>query len=1011
MIAAYTIASHPLPMQAKESPPPEGKSAFSFAVTCDMRNYAGPSYDTFQYFRGTCEAIATVGPGAFMISPGDIDPPDNVKWTIEQHIGVDYLWYPVVGNHEEETASDMTWLRAYNPVSNPLPHIVSMGPPNCEETTYSFDYGNVHFIVINEYYDGTSDTATSGDVPDPLYNWLVADIDATTQQHVFVIGHEPAYPQPDADNGRIRHLGDSLDQYPTNRDRFWNLLRDRGVVAYLCGHTHNYSIVQLDSVWQVDAGHCRGIGDTGARSTFIMVHVDGDQITYTTYRDDSSGGPYYPMHSGVLKGVPFTPTPTPNCTDQTLIAPGSVWTYLDNGTDQGIAWREIAFDDSNWSSGPAQLGYGDGDEATVVFYGINTYDKYVATYFRHGFSVPDPSAYDLLSLAILRDDGAVIYLNGTEVYRTNMPGGTITYETYASTTVGGTSESTFYTTAIDPGLLVTGPNVIAVEIHQSDPTSSDISFDFELIGCSNLPVPTATPTPTHRCLDESLVAAGATWRYLDDGSDQGTAWYAPSFDDSGWASGPAELGYGDGEYTTVSYGPDPNNKYVTTYLRHSFSITASSRYEELSLGIQRDDGAVVYLNGLEAHRSNMPTGTITCETFAASTVGGADESTFFTAALDPALLLDGTNVIAVEIHQSGVTSSDISFDLELIGCASRITPTPTTTQTPPATSTPLLTATPSATPLPTDTSTPPSAPTPSPTSSPTGTPTPTATPLTAIDLTVLLHGVYDTDIPANSRGVSGDYGVTIELRDTSDGAGSNYRYHNVALNETGILFDGVLDLGSIIPGFYYLVVSQLNHLAVITEEATAFHRSSKTTINLSDTTSLNFLAVSGGGLYLENDGRLSLHSGNGEKENNQALYINVLDALVWVYANGTTPGYPGWDIRADYDANGLINAIDALKWVECNGAHNTVEIEPLSLSITVPSQGAIINGEVVTVSGLVNDNNAAVEINGITTTVTGGTFIANDVPLPLLGDNSLTATAQDLGGNVAIDEITVTRTN
>jgi hypothetical protein len=278
---------------------------FTFAVTADMREYSGPgTYDTPQFFRGAGEAITSVGGGAFMISPGDIDPPSDVRWTINQYLGEDYLWYPVVGNHETETPEDMEWLRAYDcdPNGDDPPHIVNLGPAACEETTYSFDYGNSHFVVLNEYCDATSDTGTDGDVVDALYNWLVDDLNATEKMHVFVFGHEPAYPQPDADNGRERHMLDSLNQHPTNRDRFWNLLKDKDVVAYICGHTHNYSAVEIGGVWQLDAGHSRGMGDTGARSTFILVHVDSRLVSFETYRDDASGGPYTLRDSGVLEG-------------------------------------------------------------------------------------------------------------------------------------------------------------------------------------------------------------------------------------------------------------------------------------------------------------------------------------------------------------------------------------------------------------------------------------------------------------------------------------------------------------------------------------------------------------------------------------------------------------------------------------------------------------------------------------------------------------------------------------
>jgi len=165
----------------------------------------------------------------------------------------------------------------------------------------------------------------------------------------------------------------------------------------------------------------------------------------------------------------------------------------------------------------------------------------------------------------------------------------------------------------------------------------------------------------------TLVATGSTWSYLDDGSDQGTAWRAVGFDAGSWASGPAQLGYGDGdESTTVGFGPDSGNKYVTTYFRQVFPVSGASGYTYAQLRIVRDDGAVVYLNGTEVARSNMPGGAIASTTAAASVVSGADESAFQSFAIDPSLLVDGNNTLAVEIHQANGTSSDISFDLELV---------------------------------------------------------------------------------------------------------------------------------------------------------------------------------------------------------------------------------------------------------------------------------------------------------------------------------------------------------
>lgn len=174
----------------------------AFSATADMREYSG---DNMIYFRRACARIAYGGPGDFMVSPGDIDPPVLMYADIQTYIDPNYSWYPAVGNHEAETDSDMIWLRAFNSNGNSLPNIVNSGPVNGVEPNYSFDHGDVHFTVLNEYYDGTSDTATDGDIPTALHDWLVADLTGISKPVKFVIGHEPAFPQPDEESGRLRH--------------------------------------------------------------------------------------------------------------------------------------------------------------------------------------------------------------------------------------------------------------------------------------------------------------------------------------------------------------------------------------------------------------------------------------------------------------------------------------------------------------------------------------------------------------------------------------------------------------------------------------------------------------------------------------------------------------------------------------------------------------------------------------------------------------------------------------
>ncbi len=265
---------------------------FSFAITADMRKYSGKGkYDNDEYFAGVVKAIKRFSKTAFMISPGDIDPPSKVYWTIKKYMGENYLWFPVIGNHEAETKSDMEWLLNYHIDKNGKipPNIVRWGPENCKKTTYSFDYKNTHFIALNEYCEGYNKLKNSGgNIDKELFEWLEKDLNKTNKKNIFVMGHSPAYPMPDYESVRIRHEKSSLGNHPKNRTKFWRLLKKRNVIAYICGHTHNYSITDIAGVWQIDAGHSRGIGDMGSKSTFIIIDIQGKNIFYKTYRLDKN---------------------------------------------------------------------------------------------------------------------------------------------------------------------------------------------------------------------------------------------------------------------------------------------------------------------------------------------------------------------------------------------------------------------------------------------------------------------------------------------------------------------------------------------------------------------------------------------------------------------------------------------------------------------------------------------------------------------------------------------------
>jgi hypothetical protein len=446
----------------------------------------------------------------------------------------------------------------------------------------------------------------------------------------------------------------------------------------------------------------------------------------------------------------------------TLIPVRSSWKYLDDGSNQGTAWSELSYNDAGWSNGIAQLGFGDGDENTIIRSNRTDSSRIITYYFRKNFTLNNPTSFTNLIVRLLRDDGAVAYLNGAEIFRSNMTNTPIDYTTLALTSVPAEDETIkFYDTNVNPGLLLAGNNVLAVEVHQNSTGSSDLSFDLELFGATNFignTAPTAlitspqngaefsagtdieasveatdnddevalveffvdgakisqtTDAPfsliwsnapagyhvmTARAIDSrgasglsaavsinvgmaTLVNTGAVWRFLDDGSDQQNAWRTILFNDSSWAFGPAELGYGDAappdsrpEATVVGYGPVDTNKYITTYFRRSWFVPDATYFTNLTLRLLRDDGAIVFLNDREVFRSNMPTGAVNYLTPAFGGVSGVDETTYFSTNVNPALLQTGTNLLAVEIHQINGSSSDISFDLQLVGATTPLSP-------------------------------------------------------------------------------------------------------------------------------------------------------------------------------------------------------------------------------------------------------------------------------------------------------------------------------------------------
>lgn len=167
-----------------------------------------------------------------------------------------------------------------------------------------------------------------------------------------------------------------------------------------------------------------------------------------------------------------------------------------------------------------------------------------------------------------------------------------------------------------------------------------------------------------------LVKQDAQWRYWDNGMNPPAAWTSLEYNDSKWKLGEAPFGSGDNPATKVDVGP-PNHRYITTYFRHTFEVADPSFYRSAVLRLMRADGAVVYLNGKEVDRVNLPAGAVNTDTTATRKPAGLERDVFFPVKIDPASLRRGKNVIAAEIHLNSRECDDIRFDLELFANLAR----------------------------------------------------------------------------------------------------------------------------------------------------------------------------------------------------------------------------------------------------------------------------------------------------------------------------------------------------
>jgi hypothetical protein len=537
--------------------------------------------------------------------------------------------WPTLGNHEGSSSDSATQTGPYYD-GYYLPTDGSAGGlASGTEAYYAFDWGNVHFAVLDSY---ESSRATSG----AMLRWLDDDLAAADADWLVVFFHHPPYT-------RGSHNSDTESDLRQMRENVTPILEAHGVDLVLAGHSHIFErsflirgatdtpttagahIVdrgdgQLDGdgpyssgaagTEYVVAGH-GGTGVSGAGGHPIMffsevqngsclLDVSGDEMTLRNIRYDGTEsdhftlvkrnglflahpleGERYPAGSAIaiawssvgITGdvriessvdggatwsvvvdrtpdsgmymwtspllattrarIRITSVDMPALSDDSgdftlsLEAPvvvipfGSGWQYSDDGTDRGDAWR--MGEGAAWSEGPAQLGYGDGDEATAL---MDADPNIPTVYFRQRFMVDGEVTSARLSAIF--DDGIAVWINGRLVTQAN-----IADFSFASLASRQSADNERIDRVLDLAVnpFVPGENWIAAQVKQVNATSSDLSFDLELeLGIRRTPPPmldAAVALDAGTSEDASaamLDAAGAT---VDDAGDSPDAALAP----------------------------------------------------------------------------------------------------------------------------------------------------------------------------------------------------------------------------------------------------------------------------------------------------------------------------------------------------------------------------------------------------------------------------------------------------------------------------------------------------
>ncbi len=411
---------------------------------------------------GQVAALVASWDPEIVLTAGDNNYFDGLASTIDANIGKYYAgfiapytgkfgpgadenrFFPCPGNHDWRSGDLKPYLDYFDLPGN--------------ERYYSIVRGPVEFFMLDSdphEPDGLKPTQTQG-------QWLEAALAESDAVWQVVVMHHAPYSSG-------YHGGTTAMRWP---------YAEWGADLVLAGHDHDYERFKVDGLNYLVVGTGGGAlrkfasEETGSQRG----HANGFGALRVEATEERMTLDFVAVNKGRVDRLTLAAEPPTQWTPR--IAKGATWRWHE--ADPGVGWEALDFDDDGWKAGPAPLGFGVGGEGTVLPGNKDPDDRPITTYFRRRFQAEAGDLGPWLRLRISVDDAAIVYLNGVEVYRINMQEDEVHDDTKASLAVGSWFSKRFAETLIAGEALVVGENILAIEVHQQAPTSSDLRLDLEL---------------------------------------------------------------------------------------------------------------------------------------------------------------------------------------------------------------------------------------------------------------------------------------------------------------------------------------------------------------------------------------------------------------------------------------------------------------------------------------------------------------------------------------------------